>query len=191
VDDSRWYGKPRDHHSFKIVQADTSLLCGECLLPGFSARQSPRVVGARHDIGDQIVCHLPGQKAGVVPGHGIPNKVGKSVNPPSLPYLVKRRPRQRWRLASTQIVGMTGPAYGVECVLALQGVAGRHGPAGAERKLFRGCCRRGRDDESNAPPERTYPILLHNTPRLLIQPAGKIACSAAHSQPSLTPPIPC
>ena len=28
VDGSRWYGKPRDRHSFKIVQADTSYSAG-------------------------------------------------------------------------------------------------------------------------------------------------------------------
>ena len=140
---------------------------------GFSARRGPRIVGTADDIGDQIARHLVRQKAGIVPGHRIADKVGKRIDPPSLPYPIKRRPGQRWRLASTQVAGMTRPADGIERVLALQDVAGRHGPAGAERKLFRGLrrsCRSGGDDESNAPRERTHPNLVHYPPRLLIQP---------------------
>ena len=166
------------------------LLSGGLTLSGasvcFSARRIPGFVGMRNDIGDQIVRHLAGQQAGIVPGHRIADKVGKCIDPPSLPYLIERRPCQWRRLASAQIVGMTRPADGVERVLALQGVAGRHGPAGAEGKLFRGrSCRRRGDDQSHAAPEGAHPNLIHTPPRFLIQPAGKVASGAAQCQSPL------
>jgi hypothetical protein len=44
VDGSRWYGKPPDRHSFKIVQADTSYSAANTYFPAFPPAGVPELL---------------------------------------------------------------------------------------------------------------------------------------------------